>query len=84
MFHIRSDIEIAKHFESFIEEDRFELILPRKFSLVCFRLRPVNSKGDADEVNKKKLEAVNSSGRAYMTHAIIGGKFTMCHWWDFD
>ncbi|KMT03339.1 hypothetical protein BVRB_8g198750 [Beta vulgaris subsp. vulgaris] len=77
--HIRSDIEMAKHFESLIQNDKlFELVVPRKFSLVCFILRPVGRDNeDVTKINQKLLEAVNSSGEAHMTHAVIGGKFAI-------
>ncbi|PKI52940.1 hypothetical protein CRG98_026646 [Punica granatum] len=38
--HIRSDISMARMFEGFVMSDpRFEVITPRRFALVCFRLR---------------------------------------------
>ena len=41
MFHIRSDVNLAKRFEAHVATDpRFELVVPRRFALVCFRLRP--------------------------------------------
>ncbi|CAM8948732.1 unnamed protein product [Rhodiola kirilowii] len=40
MSHIRSDVSMAKRFEELVESDkRFEVVFPRKFSLVCFKLR---------------------------------------------
>lgn len=76
--HIRSDIELAKFFELLINTDKqFELVVPRKFSLICFILKPVGRDGNGTVINQKLLEAVNSSGRAYMTHAVIGGTFAI-------
>ncbi|RVW79655.1 Tyrosine/DOPA decarboxylase 2 [Vitis vinifera] len=47
MFHIRSDVNLAKRFEAHVAKDpRFEAVVPRRFALVCFRLRP-NKKGRA-------------------------------------
>ncbi|KAE8710313.1 Tyrosine/DOPA decarboxylase 5 [Hibiscus syriacus] len=41
MYHIQSDIAMAKCFEAFVRKDeRFEMVVPRKFALVCFRLKP--------------------------------------------
>ncbi|XP_074269474.1 tyrosine decarboxylase 1-like [Silene latifolia] len=78
MAHIRSDIELAKYFESLIEQDtRFELVVPRKFALVCFRLRPIGVDASGNVMNQKLLEDINSSGEAYMIHAILGGTFTI-------
>lgn len=80
MMHIRSDIKLAQYFESLVRNDKdkhFELVVPRKFALVCFRLKPIGGDGNAIAVNKKLLEAINSSGQAYMTHAVIGGTFAI-------
>ncbi|KAL8146155.1 tyrosine decarboxylase 1-like [Apium graveolens] len=80
MTHIRSDIELAKHFEALVKSDqRFEIVVPVKFSLVCFRLKPEKEEGEESlkELNWKLIEAVNSSGRAYMTHAVLGDIFVI-------
>uniref|UniRef100_A0A803M8C9 Uncharacterized protein n=1 Tax=Chenopodium quinoa TaxID=63459 RepID=A0A803M8C9_CHEQI len=78
MAHIRSDIELAKHLESLIQKDKqLELIVPRKFSLVCFRIKQVTNDGNLNVINQTLLEVVNLSGQAYMTHAVIGGKFAI-------
>ncbi|KAK1305010.1 Tyrosine/DOPA decarboxylase 2 [Acorus calamus] len=38
--HIRSDVEMAKQFERMVGMDeRFEVVVKRRFALVCFRLR---------------------------------------------
>ncbi|KAK9677967.1 hypothetical protein RND81_11G179300 [Saponaria officinalis] len=78
MSHIRSDIELSMYFESLMEKDaRFELVVPRKFSLVCFRLRPIDGDSNGNVMNQKFLEAVNSSGKVYMTHGVLGGIFAI-------
>ncbi|GFZ05586.1 pyridoxal phosphate (PLP)-dependent transferases superfamily protein [Actinidia rufa] len=73
--HIRSDVRMAKMFEGFVKSDsRFELVVPRIFSLVCFRLNPHPGSypGYLDLLNKKLLEWVNSTGGLYMTHTVAG------------
>ncbi|KAJ6434135.1 hypothetical protein OIU84_017779 [Salix udensis] len=75
MFHIRSHVNLAKRFESLVANDsRFEVVVPRRFSLVCFRLKH-NDACKASELNRKLLAAVNESGRAFMTHSVVGGLF---------
>uniref|UniRef100_A0A6N2MCN5 Tyrosine decarboxylase n=1 Tax=Salix viminalis TaxID=40686 RepID=A0A6N2MCN5_SALVM len=75
MFHIRSHVNLAKRFESLVAKDsRFEVVVPRRFSLVCFRLKH-NDACKASELNRKLLAAVNESGRAFMTHSVVGGLF---------
>ncbi|TXG58281.1 hypothetical protein EZV62_016110 [Acer yangbiense] len=77
MYHIRSDVGMAKRFETMVATDRrFEIVVPRKFALVCFRLKP-ELESDGSELNRKLLEAVNSSGRAFMSHAVVGGLFVI-------
>ncbi|KAL3573771.1 hypothetical protein D5086_024384 [Populus alba] len=75
MCHIRSDVNLAKRFESLVAKDsRFEVVVRRRFSLVCFRLKH-NDECQGLELNRKLLAAVNESGRAFMTHAVVGGLF---------
>ncbi|KAK4850591.1 hypothetical protein QYF36_008106 [Acer negundo] len=75
MYHIRSDVDMARRFEALVAADRrFEIVVPRKFALVCFRLKPV-LESEGSKLNRKLLDAVNSSGRAFMTHGVVGGRF---------
>ncbi|PSS05768.1 Aromatic-L-amino-acid decarboxylase [Actinidia chinensis var. chinensis] len=78
--HIRSDVRMAKMFEGFVKSDpRFELVVPRIFSLVCFRLNPHPGSypGYLELLNKKLLEWVNSTGGLYMTHTVAGGLYML-------
>nr|KJB82335.1 hypothetical protein B456_013G190100 [Gossypium raimondii] len=75
MYHIRSDIAMAKRFEALVGEDeRFEIVVPRKFALVCFGLKP---KVEEEDLNCKLVEAINSSGRAFMSHAVLSGIYVI-------
>ncbi|XAR68053.1 Aromatic-L-amino-acid decarboxylase [Bertholletia excelsa] len=78
--HIRSDILLAKMFEGLVKADpRFEIVVPRLFSLVCFRLK-ADSGADPfhqELLNRKLLEWVNSTGRVYMTHTIVGSTYML-------
>lgn len=78
--HIRSDIRLAKMFEGFVKSDpRFEIVVPRHFALVCFRLNPYpqTRSADAEMLNRKLLDWVNSTGRVYLTHTIVGGLYML-------
>ncbi|KAK8983622.1 hypothetical protein V6N11_074025 [Hibiscus sabdariffa] len=79
MYHIRSDIAMAKRFEAFVRKDeRFEMVVPRKFALVCFRLKPkAEEEDEGTELNRKLVEAINSSGKAFMSHAVAGGIYVI-------
>ncbi|KAJ8631403.1 hypothetical protein MRB53_024726 [Persea americana] len=80
---LRTHVKMAKHFEGLVAMDkRFEIVVPRNFAMVCFRLLPPADDGEngsadgrANELNRKLLEAINSSGRIYMTHAVVGGTY---------
>ncbi|KAM7530443.1 hypothetical protein LguiB_033853 [Lonicera macranthoides] len=83
--YIREHVKMAKHFERLVVMDkRFEVVVPRNFALVCFRVSPsvilnggtLGQEG-ANEVNKKLLDSVNGSGRIYMTHAVVGGVYVI-------
>ena len=77
--HVRRHVAAAKWLErTVVADERFEVVVPRKFSLVCFRLR-AGFVGDdrVDELNRELLAAVNASGRAFMTHFVVDGKFVI-------
>ncbi|KAJ4758948.1 Tyrosine decarboxylase [Rhynchospora pubera] len=84
---LRSHVKMAKVFEGLISLDaRFEVVVPRYFATVCFRLvcssDEING-GNEDvnevnnEINKRLLEMINASGNIYMTHAVIGGIYVI-------
>ncbi|THG03123.1 hypothetical protein TEA_012273 [Camellia sinensis var. sinensis] len=83
---IRGHVNMAKHFEELVAMDhRFELVVPRNFATVCFRVSPSalrdhREPSDENCVNKfncKLLESINSSGRIYMTHVVVGGVYVI-------
>ncbi|KAL6642473.1 hypothetical protein ACP70R_020654 [Stipagrostis hirtigluma subsp. patula] len=76
--HIRSDIAMAKVFEELVHaDDRFEVAVPRKFALVCFRIKPWGGMGDADETNRELMECINKTGKAYVAHTVVGNKLVL-------
>lgn len=83
---LRSHVNMAKNFEGLIAMDkRFEVVVPRNFSTVCFRISPIEigknqviTKEEAtNNFNAKLLESINESGKIFMTHAVIGGVYVM-------
>jgi tyrosine decarboxylase len=79
---VRSHVRMAATFEGMVRADpRFEVPVPARFALVCFRLRPAVDVDDKDkvtnELNRKLLEAVNATGRAYMSCAVVGGMYVL-------
>lgn len=69
---IRQHCEDAKWLASEIAKDsRFELAPYSGLSLVCFRLKA------SDEANQRLMDAMNDSGFAFLSHAVLDGKFTL-------
>ncbi|KAL3643684.1 hypothetical protein CASFOL_014499 [Castilleja foliolosa] len=86
---LRSHVKMAKNFEGMVGMDkRFEVVVPRNFATVCFRIVPaeidagnhqqvVTKEEAANNFNAKLLERINESGEIYMTHAVVGGEYVM-------
>ncbi|KAK8522419.1 hypothetical protein V6N12_056127 [Hibiscus sabdariffa] len=80
---LRGHVRMAKRFEELVANDgRFEVVVPRHFAMVCFRVLPSalpirNKDGDdetrANEFNRELLETINAAGRIYVTHAQVDG-----------
>jgi aromatic-L-amino-acid decarboxylase len=70
--HVRRHIALAQAFREWVErEPRFELAAPAPLNLVCFRHL------GGDQVNERILETVNASGRFFLTHTKLDGRFTL-------
>jgi aromatic-L-amino-acid decarboxylase len=70
--HIRSGVSLAQGLAEWIDADPdFELAAPVPLSLVCFR------HVGGDDVNQHLLDAVNASGRAYLTHTRLDDRMTL-------
>jgi aromatic-L-amino-acid decarboxylase len=52
-------------------DDRFVRLAPTKLNLVCFAHR------DGDEASERLLQAVNASGRAYLTHTRLADRYAV-------
>jgi aromatic-L-amino-acid decarboxylase len=76
---IRNHIKLAKEFADWIENEKdFELMAPVPFSTVCFRANPGNkSEQELNELNEKLLEKINSSGKLFLSHTKLNGKFVI-------
>ncbi|XP_017985467.1 PREDICTED: tyrosine decarboxylase 1 isoform X2 [Theobroma cacao] len=69
--YIRNHIKLAKHFEDLITQDsRFEVVTPQIFSLVCFRLLPPDDEHHGNKLNHELLDAVNSTGKVFISHTL--------------
>ena len=70
--HVREHVKIAQEFARWIQESgRFELAAPAPLNLVCFRHR------GGDDLNRRLLETLNQTGRLYLTHTVLKGRYTL-------
>ncbi|KAK0582374.1 hypothetical protein LWI29_024892 [Acer saccharum] len=77
--YIRNHIQLAEHFEALVAQDpRFEVVTPRIFSLVCFHLLPHhNNEDDGNKLNHDLLDAVNTTGKIFLSHTVLSGKYIL-------
>ena len=83
---IREHIRLGHLFASWVDaHPDFERLAPTPFSVVCFRARPTDlpvgpeEERDAyfDALNERLLDAVNATGRAYLSHTRLRGRFAL-------
>ncbi|XP_062019397.1 phenylacetaldehyde synthase isoform X1 [Rosa rugosa] len=77
--YIRNHINLAKKFEELVAQDpRFEIVTPRLYSLVCFRLLPPHgNEACASKLNNDLLDAVNSTGKIFISHTVLSGIYIL-------
>src|SRR6266516_3484416 len=69
---IREHVRLAALFEGWVRADaEWEVVAPRPFSVVCFRLRRL------DEENERLLERVNASGDIFVSHTRLRGRYVL-------
>ena len=81
---LREHIALAQEFKGWIEGAAdFELMAPAPLNTVCFRFHPgrrakgAPSEEALDKLNKQLLDAINASGRIYITHTRLKGRFCL-------
>jgi aromatic-L-amino-acid decarboxylase len=76
---IRGHIEWAQELAATIEDaEDFELLRRPVLSLLCFRYRPAGVPDDEiDGLNERLLNAVNDTGRIYVTHTRLRGVYAI-------
>ncbi len=78
---IREHIRLGRLFAGWVEaEADFELMAPAPIGLVCFRWRPPGrrlSEEEVDGANHALLERINAPGDVFLTHTVLGGRFTI-------
>ena len=75
---VREHLRLAALVKDWVEGDgRFELLAPVDLGLVCFRLDDGREESGLNELNRRLLERVNASGRVFLTHTTLRGKYTI-------
>ena len=76
---IRHHCELAREFASWVAaEPDWEVVAPVPFSLVCFRYAPSGTGEERrDVMNARILEHVNASGRAFLSHTKLDGRYVI-------
>ena len=71
--HVREHVRLGQEFAAWVAADpAFEVAAPAPLNLVCFRLRQ-----GGDAANRALLERLNASGKLYLTHTVLDGKYTL-------
>jgi len=76
---IREHLRLAKMLAGLIKaEKNFELMAPVPLNTVCFRYRPDGmSDSEADSLNERINHALNDSGKIYLTHTKVNGRYVL-------
>ena len=75
---IREHLRLARLLANWIREDSdFELSAPVVMGIVCFRLKVGADDQESDIINRKIVERINASGRAYLTQTKLHGRTVM-------
>jgi aromatic-L-amino-acid decarboxylase len=78
-FRLRRDLEHAQRFASLVEHATgWDVVAPVKLQTVCVLHMPPGCDGDAlDQHTLAWCEAVNSSGQAHLTPALVDGRWVV-------
>ena len=76
---VRYHINIASSLADWVRKEHdFELLAPPSLSLVCFRYKREGYSGEElDRINEKLNHTLNDSGKIYLSHTSLRGKYTL-------
>ncbi len=71
-YHVRRHVALAQEFADWVRESKdFELVAPAPLNLVCFAHKA------GDDFNRRLLDRLNQSGKVYLTHTVLNGRYTL-------
>ena len=74
-YHIQSAARLS---EMIAGETDFEILAPVTICLVCFRYRPTGyDENQINYLNEKLNHQLNDSGKLYLSHTLLDGKYTL-------
>src|SRR5699024_11533352 len=77
---IRHHLGLAQKLKEKIEDHPdFEILAPVPLNTLCFRFHPkqIDDKEGLNNLNKKLLNKIQQSGRLFLTHTKLNGKYTI-------
>ena len=70
--HVRRHVQLAQEFAQWIKASAdFQLAAPAPLNLICFAHRA------GDDFNRRLLDRINQSGKLYLTHTVLNGRYTL-------
>lgn len=76
---VRYHINIASCLSKMIyQESDFEILAPVMLNVICFRYKPAETdEKHLNNLNEELNHLLNDSGKIYLTHTMINGKYTL-------
>lgn len=77
---IRAHIQFGQQLKQQIEDHKhFELLAPVPLNTICFRFHPghIDDEKKLNEQNEKLLNQIQESGKLFLTHTKLDGKYTI-------
>jgi len=77
---VRYHLKLAKDlYEKISLDNDFEILAPLNANVVCFRYKPgnINDENTLNKLNENLMHTLNNSGKIYLTHTKLNGKFTL-------
>jgi aromatic-L-amino-acid/L-tryptophan decarboxylase len=75
---VREHLRLAQMFAAWVESaPGFEILAPVRFGVVCFRMNDGRDEAGLAALNQKLLDQLNASGRVFLSHTVLGGRFTL-------